>query len=171
LIEGIKRFRPDYDYFELMIWCEYPGHYHAVPETLLEIEQPKEWFIRVSPYARAVSLALRPFLRAALVIGAIVLTKEQRMRAERHLRLLEAIEPPRGARGESTDPAVNVGHPPQPASGPALRAFRELLMALAPGGYHPNLEQVALPSGDILWLCSLHAEEFKPRPIDLGGIA
>jgi len=52
-------FRPDRTPVELALWCEHPGHWHALAEATYLIRRPKAWLLAVAPYARIVLTALK----------------------------------------------------------------------------------------------------------------
>ena len=54
------------------------------------------------------------------------------------------------------------------AEGAALHAFHEKLLELDPGRVFGGLQRVLTPTGDYLWLCPDHREEFEPGMPDLG---
>lgn len=157
------------DSFELMLWCEHPGEYHPVPEATFIVRRPKRWLRRVRPYASMTLAALKPFLPGlADAVAAGVLSSEQLEAVQRHLEVVESLE------YTAHDPAedegvelVSTSDTPQPAFGAALRAFRTLILELAPSRVFPGLDAYPAPSGEVVWVCERHEPIYRRDPVQL----
>ena len=157
------------DSFELMLWCEHPGEYHPVPEATFIVRRPKKWLRRVRPYASMTLAALRPFLPGLVdAVAAGILTSEQLAAVQRHLEVVESLEYAGHEPADDDGPElVSTSGTPQPAFGAALRAFRGLILELAPSRVFPGLDSFPAPSGEIVWVCARHEPIYRRDAVHL----
>lgn len=163
---GLRRLRVDQDHYRLVLWCEQPGHWHPWQAACYRIDQPKEWFTRIGPYALLVFRALQlvaPMASAA--VGVAVPTKElSGVKAE--LDLMRAVidalpDTPPGEGYPGADDLGPVG-PMTPAQGAAARAARSLILSCDPWRSFGDLRRIQASSGELLWVCPEHYSHHDP---------
>jgi internalin A len=132
---GRQRLRMDQQHFRLVLWCEHPGHWHPWPEASYSINQPREWILRIAPYATLVFRALQLLAPIASAVTGVVLTPDQLQSAQNELQLMTTLvaalpnqEP------EDRSDAVTAGSSGQVtlAQGEAWRAVRILIFEQDP---------------------------------------
>jgi internalin A len=160
---GTSRARVHRNYYKLVLWCEHPGQWHPWPAATYHIHQPKEWLVRVGPYANLVLKALR--LVVPVAIAGITFTGEELRYAAQELdamkRLVDIL--PRELEKKQVDLQSPELHGSlTPAEGAALRAVRVLLFKQDEPRVFGRLRRVHAPSGDFLWVCTDHYPEYDP---------
>jgi internalin A len=162
---GVRRLRLDHRRYRLVLWCEHPGHWHPWPDASYSIDQPREWILRIAPYATLVFKALQLVAPIAVAVAGVVLTADQLGNAESELKLmttLVAALPSQEAGGQpglaTTESALQI----TPAQGQAWRAVRILIFKHDPTRAFGDLRRVQAPSGEFLWICPDHYTEYDP---------
>lgn len=150
--------------YRLRLWCEHPGHEHALPDASWEFERPKQWLQRIAPYATLVAQCLQvavPIAAAAAGLPIVGIPKELKSELD-FVKSLTTLLP------EVEAAPVEMGSLMgdtmiSSAEGAGLRALHDLLAELnwKPGQF--GLGRVtSKSSGDILWVCSEHRPEYEP---------
>jgi hypothetical protein len=123
------------------------------------------------PYAVMILGALRPFLPMVAAVAGEFLTTDDLDKVERHLAAVETLGSTvlesSGAGEEAALDPLGPGGAPQPVFGAALRAFRGLILELAPSRVFPGLDAFPAPSGEVVWVCARHAAIYRPEPVQL----
>ncbi len=148
---GTRRLRFSRRRFRLTLWCEQPGCWHPLTSASYRINPPKEWFVRIQPYA---ALILRRFTPAVSVQSSPGMDSE--------LQLMRSLisELPNTPTQDFNDARSDVPVL-TPVEGEALRAFRVLLFEIDPLRSFGGLRRVLTPSTGFLWVCRDHYYEYK----------
>jgi hypothetical protein len=151
------------DRYQLVLWCEHPGHWHSCPGATYHLTAPREWLARISPYAVLVFKVLRLTVPIAAAVAGRILTEEQLKHAERELELMKLLveklpyEIPPPDELQELSP-THIRSP----EGEGLRAFRAILFAKDPSHAFGGLRRVNTSSGEFLWVCNIHYPEYDP---------
>jgi internalin A len=160
-----RRLRLDQRHYRLVLWCEHPGHWHPRPEASYAIDQPRDWILRVAPYATVVFQALQLLAPIASAVAGVVLTPDQLKTAQNELQLMTTLVAalPSHSADDQLDPATVVSTGPiSPAQGQAWRAARILILQKDPSRAFGDLRRTQAPSGDFLWICPDHYSSYDP---------
>ena len=157
--------RLDQRHYRLVLWCEHPGHWHPWAAASYAINQPREWILRIAPYATLVFRALQLVAPIAAAVAGVVLTADQLQHGQNELQLmttLVAALPDQEAEGQQGFASVESASQITPAQGQAWRAVRILILEHDPMRAFGDLRRVQAPSGDFLWICPDHYTEYDP---------
>ncbi|MCB0200221.1 MAG: leucine-rich repeat domain-containing protein [Anaerolineae bacterium] len=151
----------------LTLWCEHPGHEHElIPEGQYIMRNPRQWAIKLSPYAQLSLKVLR--IAAPISVGAVGLA-EQGIKDQWEDRFKFMEELSKGAAVLKPDldklsSRINDRqYPIARAEGEGLRAFHDLLAEVGWKEGAANLRKVSdKKTGDILWVCPAHYKEYDP---------
>jgi hypothetical protein len=152
-------------HYELILWCEHPGHWHPWPQARYQLAVPRDWLVTIAPYANLVLKTLKIATPIAAAVAGVELSKDQREQASAQLDLMKTLVE------KLPEKAANVRdvlHPDQdtrqltPAQGEALRGIRALLRRHDPMQSFGDLRRVHAPSGDLLWVCPRHYPQYDP---------
>ncbi len=163
--KGWQRLRFGHRGYRLVLWCEHPGAWHAWPGATYRVQQPREWLVRVGPYANLVFKALRLVVPIAKDVAGLALGEEQFKQAQQELDLMRTLVeklPGEGVGTRDLDARPAVTSVLTPAEGDALRALRVLLFSLDQTRGFGGLRRVHEPSGDFLWVCADHYRHYDP---------
>jgi hypothetical protein len=162
---GVRRLRFDQRNYHLVLWCEHPGYWHPWPQASYTLNQPKEWLVRIGPYATLILKALKLAMPLAGPVADVVLTDQQLASARHQLDLMTAIVAELPTPGFQ-DQAQQIGRESSsrltPAEGEAARALRLLLFEQDAARAFGDLRRVQAASGDFLWVCADHYSEYDP---------
>ena len=152
-------------HYRLTLWCAQPGYWHPWDLAAYQINPPKEWFLKISPYAALIVRTLQLIVPLAGSIAVATLPKEQIESAAAHLEMMKTIvdDLPGQPLKELTD--VDPGQVTDQmtaAEGDALRTLRALIFEHDPPRKFGGLRRVQAPSGDFLWVCPNHYTEYDP---------
>jgi hypothetical protein len=136
-----------------------------------DLEQPKEWWIKVAPWLKHLVTFLKFGVPFAGAVGAVVdeaVFKE----IESQVKLLEEITKDLADFVESDalhaeDEGLHTTQ--EPVVGAALRVLYSFLKEKDPDRFWGGLQRVITPDGNILWLCHKHAQPYEVRPLSIGG--
>jgi hypothetical protein len=162
---GRQRLRMDQQHFRLLLWCEHPGHWHPWPEASYSINQPREWLLRVSPYATLVFRALQLLAPIASAVAGVVLTPDQLQSTQKELQLMTSLVatlPDQESEDRADTETVGSSGQVTLAQGEAWRAVRILILEQDPARAFGRLRRVQASSGDFLWICPDHYSEYDP---------
>ncbi|MBF0326968.1 MAG: hypothetical protein HQL42_18105 [Alphaproteobacteria bacterium] len=151
--------------YHLQLWCTHPGHQHPVGEPY-EITPPKEWLVKVAPYAGFALKALRlvvPIGDAAALTqldsATIAVVKDE-------LNLMDKL-----AAALPSDVGLGERLPAGPdgrARGAELRQLSVLLKELdTTEGWRGLSRVMDKASGDWHWVCPEHRAIYDPPLPDL----
>ena len=153
------------DSYTLVLWCEHPGHWHPWLPASYRLSQPKDWLVRIGPYADLVFKTLRVVVPIAASVGEMVLTDEQLKHAQRALDsmtiLIEGL-PDQTIDAQRELPADEHSGSLTPAQGQAARALRTLLFRHDHTHAFGDMRRMQAPSGDFVWVCPDHSTEYDP---------
>jgi internalin A len=151
--------------YHLTLWCEHPGHWHPWLPASYFLDQPKDWLVRVGPYAILVFKALQLVVPIAGAVAEVVLTPDQLNSAQHELNLMTTLvadlptetfdEPPEFISRESASQLTL-------AEGQAARALRVLLFEHDHMRSFGDLRRTQTPSGDFVWVCPDHYSDYDP---------
>ena len=164
--QGARRLRVDRTYFRLTLWCEHPDHWHPWADATYVFDQPREWLVKISPYANLVFAILRSVVPAAAAVAGVVLTAEQLKHAQSELHLmttlasgLPIVEPDASA---AWPLELSSGQPSAQAQGQAMRAIRTVIFEQDPARAFGDMRRVLTAAGDYLWICPDHYGSYDP---------
>jgi internalin A len=162
--QGLGRLRVDERRYRLVLWCEHPSNWHPWPPATYIINQPREWLIRVSPYANFVLAVLRSVVPVTASVAGVVLTPTQLNQASSELQLMTSLasELPNLKPGASGDLPEEVAGPLTPAQGAAMREIRTVIFKYDTGRAFGDLRRVLTAAGDYLWICPDHYGNYDP---------
>jgi internalin A len=152
-------------YYLLTLWCEHPGYWHPWNDAAYQIEPPKEWFSKISPYARLIVRTLQLVVPLAGTIAVASLPAVQIERAAAHLETMktivdalpaEAVKEQADVTSDQTTAHMTV------AEGEALRALRALIFEHDRMRRFGGMRRVQASSGDFLWVCPEHYTQYDP---------
>jgi internalin A len=152
-------------HYWLTLWCAHPDHWHPWDDAAYAIDPPKEWFVKIRPYAQLIVRTLQLLVPLAGSIAVASLPTEQIERASAHLEMMKTIvDAIPGESGEDLVPIIPGAVAAQLtlAEGDALRALRALLFEHDPLRRFGGLRRVQNPSGDFLWVCPIHYTQYDP---------
>ena len=89
--QGRRRLRVDQQHYQLVSWCEHPGHWHPWPAATYNIDQTREWLVRISPYANLVLTVLRSAVPIAASAAGVIMTADQLKHASSELQLMTTL--------------------------------------------------------------------------------
>ena len=160
------RFRQIYrHHYRLTLWCAHPGYWHPWDPASYQINPPKEWFSRISPYAALIVRTLQLVVPLAGSIAVASLPTEQIEGAAAHLEMMKTIIddlPGQSAKVRAYAGLGQVVGQITAAEGEALRALRLLIFEHDPLQKFGGLRRVQEPSGDLLWVCPDHYTDYDP---------
>lgn len=157
-----KAFQREY---RLVLWCEHPGHWHPWPPANYTLREPKDWLVRIAPYAVLALKALQVAVPITATIASIALSGEQLKRAQDELEQMKSlVEEFPDYKIDDRDQAVlsTPGNALSPAEGEAARALRVTVFAHDHTRAFGGLRRVQSPSGDLLWVCADHYPSYDP---------
>jgi internalin A len=162
-VQGATRMAPWQRRYELQLWCEHPGYWHAWPQATYRMERPKEWLARIAPYAVFIVRALQLAAPLAASVAGLALTPEQLQNTQGKIQLMSTLiaAMPDQAPGNPVIPTAE-GHELSPAQGQAARTLRAAVFELDPGQAFGDLRRVHTPSGELLWVCPNHYLSYDP---------
>jgi internalin A len=163
---GSRRLRIDQRHYRLILWCEHPGHWHPWPAASYSIDQPREWLVRISPYATLVFKALQLVTPIAASVAGVVLTADQLKHAQGEIQLMKtlvAVLPDKEAEAQGGH-LINRESANQltPAQGQAWRALRVVIFEHDRERAFGDLRRVQASSGEFLWICPDHYADYDP---------
>jgi Leucine-rich repeat (LRR) protein/GTPase SAR1 family protein len=163
--QGRRRLRVDQQHYQLVLWCEHPDHWHPWPAATYNIDQTREWLVRISPYANLVLTVLRSAVPIAASASGVLLTADQLKHARSELQLMTTLasELPQLKPVASPDrrPAT-ASRPLAPAQGQAMRAVRTTIFQHDPNKAFGDMRRVLTTAGDYLWICPEHYGNYDP---------
>ena len=152
-------------HYRLTLWCAHPGYWHPWEDAAYDIDPPKEWLVKISPYALLIIRTLQLVVPLTGSIAVASLPAEQMERAAAHLDMMKTIvdalpdQPPQELAMPA--PGEDAGQM-TPAEGDALHALRVIIFEHDPQRRFGGLRRVQSPSGDFLWVCPVHYTEYDP---------
>jgi Leucine-rich repeat (LRR) protein/GTPase SAR1 family protein len=164
-IAGVRRLKFYQRHYRLTLWCEHPGHWHPWPAASYSIDQPKEWFVRIGPYAALVFKALQLVVPVAVSAAGVMLSDEQFKHAQHELDLMKSLVaalPDQKIEDQPELAPSESAHQLTPAEGAAARAIRVVLFEHDHVQAFGGLRRVQTPSADFVWVCADHYPEYDP---------
>jgi internalin A len=163
---GTRRLKFYQRRYRLTLWCQHPGYWHPWERATYEIDLPKDWFIKIRPYA---ALIVRTLQLVVPLAGSIAVasqpTTEQVERAAAHLEIMKSIvdDLPDESPEDFTDLDPDQGSGQiTSAENESLRALRRMVFRVDPERKFGGLRRIQTPSGDFLWICPEHTSEYDP---------
>jgi internalin A len=156
-----------------VLWCEHPGYWHPWPSATYHLRRPKEWLVRINPYARLVLNALKIIVPIAGAVAGVQMTEDQLKQAKHEVELMKTLVdklPAQLIQERPELPSVQLQDQLAPVQGAALRGFRALLFEQDPMREFGDLRRVQAPSGEFLWVCTAHYSEYDPGLPTIPGI-
>ncbi len=162
---GARRLEFHKRHYQLVLWCEHPGHWHPWPAASYSLDQPKDWLVRIGPYAILVFKALRLVIPIAASVAGVVLTDEQLRHAKHELELMTTVVAELPDQISEEQRQLTAGESESQltlAEGHGARALRVLLFEHDRMREFGDLRRVQAPSGEFLWVCDDHYAEYDP---------
>ncbi len=156
----------------LQLWCEAEGCQHPVIEKdkgFYEITQPREWVMKIAPYANFALDVLKTVAPiAAPAINTIFGDKTtEKWKINVQLDLAKAIIDKLPAEIKKPDrPMLERGLVSEPERSGIL-ALHRLLNEIDPTQDRLGLHRVATYTGDYRWLCDYHYKAWQPNIPDV----
>jgi hypothetical protein len=156
------------EHYSLTLWCEHPDSWHSWDEATYQVDVPKGWFIRISPYVKLVLQVLRVAVPLAGSIAAESLPSDQLEHAQAHLDTMDKLindlssDPHQHQADMGTSGIGQSMGQLNEAEGAALRALRKMLFDLDPPHIFGGMRRVQGPAGDFLWVCPDHYRQYDP---------
>jgi hypothetical protein len=153
------------NHYRLTLWCEHSGYWHPWVAASYQLDQPKDWFTQISPYAVVIFRTLRLVVPLAGSVVDVLLSPDQLARAQSYLQLMNVLvadlpnKPDQDPAGLVQGEAFGKLTAPE---GEALRALRAVLLEQDRLRVFGGLRRVLAPSGDFLWVCQDHYPEYDP---------
>jgi internalin A len=146
------------------LWCEHPGHWHPWSAATYNIDQTREWLVRISPYANLVLTVLRSAVPIAASAAGVAMTGEQLKHARSELQLMTTLSNELPRLDPVTPPGIpaTASHPVAPAQGEAMRAVRTAIFQHDPNKAFGDMRRVLTAAGDYLWICPEHYGIYDP---------
>ena len=164
-LTGFRRLRFHQRHYRIVLWCEHPGYWHPWHDASYSFDQPRDWFVRIGPYAALVFKALKLVVPTAASVAGVVLSNEQLKHAQHQLDLMKTLVadlPSQGTGSEIDLVATSSARQLTPAEGQAARAIRTLLFEHDRMRAFGDLRRVQAPSGEFVWVCTDHYPEYDP---------
>lgn len=146
--------------YRLTLWCEHSGCWHPWEPATYQLHEPKEWFVKIGPYA---SLALRVLHLVVPPAGSIFLESLPPGRAasaQARVQVMDSLLADLPSRAEQRPNRVGGLYQDEseltPAEGQALRAIRTILFDYDRSRTFGGMRRVQAPSGELLWVCPDH---------------
>jgi internalin A len=162
---GRGRRRLNQRHYRLTLWCEHPGYWHPWDPASYELDEPRDWFAQISPYATLIFRTLQLVVPPTGSMADVLLPPDQLARAQRDLQLMNTVVAALPSNLEQdlgkVGPAEAAGHLTA-AEGQAPRAIRAVLFEHDRLRAFGGLRRVQAPSGDFLWVCADHYPEYDP---------
>jgi hypothetical protein len=162
---GARRWKIHKRHYRLVLWCEHPGHWHPWPAASYSLEQPRDWLVRIGPYAVLIFSALRLVVPIVASAAGVVLPAKQFEDAQQELELMKTLVadlPAQKIEGQGELVIPSSARELTPAEGQAARAIRVLLFEHDHARAFGDLRRVQAPSGEFLWVCADHYPEYDP---------
>lgn len=150
---------------ELQLYCQAPGSWHPTREGgRYLIDEPAQWITSISPYLQKLVKVLKYAVPlTGPLLGATFPGYEEELKKD--LKLMEALVKILAdlKKDHETHRSMEIREIPEPerVGGAALRVIRQLLEKKDPYQYWGGLEKILTPEGHYLWLCPLHASEYR----------
>jgi internalin A len=160
---GMARLKPGYDHYQLTLWCEHSGKWHPWPDATYHLHQPKDWLVRVSPYANLVLKTLQLVVPVAAAAAGVTLTEDRLKHVKPELELMKTLVGKLPSTLAVENPELEALEPHSrltAAEGEALRGVRSLLFQEDSMRSFGDLRRVLAPSGDFLWVCTTHYPDY-----------
>ena len=161
---GIRRALVHQDHYRLTLWCEHPGYEHPWEPAAYTLDPPKEWLVRIAPYAVLVFRTLQLIVPLAGAVAIVALPSAQQGSAQAHLEVMKDIVADLPATQETQAEGGLAGSKGQltAAEGAALRALRTVIFEHDQLRAFGGLRRVQAPAGDLLWVCQNHYPDYDP---------
>jgi hypothetical protein len=160
----VKRALAARHHYRLTLWCEHPGYEHPWDPATYNLDPPKEWLARISPYAVLVFRTLQLIVPLAGAVATAAFPTAQQTSAQAHLEIMKDIvtdlPTARASRGQ-VSPAGAEGQLTT-AEGAALRAIRTAIFEHDRSRAFGGLRRIQTPAGDLLWVCENHYPDYDP---------
>jgi GTPase SAR1 family protein len=162
---GGRRLKFYQHHYRLTLWCQHPGYWHAWDQAAYEIDPPREWFLKIRPYAALIVRTLQLVVPLAGTIAVASLPLEQIEVGAARLEVMKTIvdDLPREQITEEIEvDSARVSGEMTTAEGTGLRMLRAVLFEHDSAQVFGGLRRVLTPSGDFLWICPDHYGEYDP---------
>ncbi|MEV7230924.1 COR domain-containing protein [Polymorphospora sp. NPDC051019] len=147
----------------LTLWCEHPGEWHPWQDATYELKQERDWVIKVAPYVNFVLKTLRLAVPVVGAVSGVLLPPNEVEEISRRVELMKVLAeklPVEVERQESIEETPN--NELTKAEGQALRGLRALLFRYDESRFFGDMRRVQAPSGELLWVCPRHYQEYDP---------
>jgi internalin A len=161
---GASRVRVQHRRYRLTLWCEHPGDEHPWEAATYDLDVPKEWFIRIVPYAKLACRTLQLIVPLAGAVASAAVPAVQQTSAQADLEVMTTLvaELPVLADQQADEDLEKLRGQLTAAQGEALRAIRAIIFEQDRFRSFGGMRRVQTPSGDLLWVCPNHYPEYDP---------
>ncbi len=156
--------------YRLHLLCQYPSGPHRLDEQYgYDLDQPKEWWVNVSPWLRYIIA----FLKQGVPLAGAVIDAVDFKNFEAEVDLLEKVTEDLSHIVESDPRSFEhtraYDGQEEAMIGPALRALYSFLKEKDKAQFWGGLQKVITPDGNILWLCEKHARPYESPVLQIDG--
>ncbi len=152
--------------YEIHLYCEEPGAWHRLPgaDGVYAITQPKEWFVKLGPYAQHLIWALKhaaPLVGPVLSIAVDVLNQQTKADCDLMKELITQL--PKDVDYDAAlprDMSRDSGPGTHATTDADFRALRAMLAKLDPDERWGGLSRYDTPEGLTLYLCREHLAQY-----------
>lgn len=162
-------------HYEVTLWCEEPGEWHPCDSARYAVDQPREWFARISPYASMIIKTLRLVLPIGGAALGLMIPADDYDAASKRIELAEAIVDglPSGSYSGAIDRKLtdrSIIGVLSPSQGEGLRLLRAFLFKVDELRAFGGLRRALAQSGEYVWVCPEHYARYDPGlPRDLAS--
>ena len=166
---GAQRIKKWESHYRLVLWCEHQGSWHPWSPAAYDIDQPREWLIKIGPYAALIVKTLQLVGPIASSVAGVILPGKQLQQTQNDLQLMTtlvaALPDPQATDNPGIPGTTKLPETTSqltPLQGEAARMIRVLLFKLDPRRAFGDLRRMQAPSGEFVWVCPDHYSQYDP---------
>ena len=157
--------------YRLVLWCEHPSFLHPWSPASYNITSVKDWLANIAEYAILIFKTLRVAVPIAVATDVLI-DAELLKEAQEEIELMKSLveELPSEITADSAEESA-FGLPGQltRVHAAAARAFRVFMFRRDPYHVFGGLRRYIGPSGEPLWICSVHSKDYDPGLPNISG--
>jgi len=149
--------------YKLQLWCEQPQQEHPLEAGEYAFSKPREWLVRITPFARLVAKTLKIAVPLAGPLLGMVADEVLVKSIKPQLEFMETLTSELLAGDlEATASGSESTTGLTSAEGAGLRELHTLLVEVDPSRAWGKLKRVLTTAGDYLWVCPEHYHVHDP---------